>query len=124
MNAAKRWPGAALALFLVILSAPHAPAAAQSSDTVKIAVITDMSGVYSVLAGRGSVTATQLAVDDFGGSVLGKKIEVTAIDHRNIPPKPRPKPASSSTGVVISRWTSPIPPPHSPFPQSARKNTN
>ena len=33
----------------------------------------------------GSVTATQLAVDDFGGSVLGKKIEVTAIDHRNNP---------------------------------------
>jgi branched-chain amino acid transport system substrate-binding protein len=41
--------------------------------------------VYSALAGRGSITATQLAVDDFGGSVLGKKIEVTAIDHRNNP---------------------------------------
>jgi branched-chain amino acid transport system substrate-binding protein len=85
MNVAARWPAAALALLLVVLSIPRAPAAAQSGDTIKIAVITDMSGVYANLAGRGSVTATQLAVDDFGGSVLGKKIEVTAIDHRNNP---------------------------------------
>ena len=54
---------------------------------IKIAVITDMSGVYSALAGKGSVMATQMAVDDFGGSVLGRKIEVDGIDHRNNGPE-------------------------------------
>ncbi|MGD0473740.1 MAG: ABC transporter substrate-binding protein [Candidatus Velthaea sp.] len=88
MNLAARWPAAALAIALitsVTFAAPRAPAAAQSGDTIKIAVITDMSGVYAALSGKGAVTATQMAVDDFGGSVLGKKIEVTAIDHRNNP---------------------------------------
>lgn len=85
MDVAARWPAAALALLLAALSTPQTPVAAQSGDTIKIAVITDMSGVYAALSGKGAVTATQLAVDDFGGSVLGKKIEVTAIDHRNNP---------------------------------------
>jgi branched-chain amino acid transport system substrate-binding protein len=50
---------------------------------IKIAVITDMSGVYEALAGRGAVEATKMAVEDFGGKVLGRPIEVVAIDHRN-----------------------------------------
>jgi branched-chain amino acid transport system substrate-binding protein len=57
------------------------------SGPIKIAVITDMSGVYAALAGKGAVSATQMAVDDFGGSVLGRKIEVDAIDHRNNGPE-------------------------------------
>ena len=54
---------------------------------IKIAVITDMSGVYSALSGPGAVEATKMAVEDFGGSVLGRKIEVIAIDHRNNGPE-------------------------------------
>jgi len=54
---------------------------------IKIAVITDLSGVYSAIAGKGAVDATQMAVDDFGGSVLGRKIEVDGIDHRNNGPE-------------------------------------
>ena len=50
---------------------------------IKIAVITDMSGVYEALAGRGAVEATKMAVEDFGGKVLGRPIEVLTIDHRN-----------------------------------------
>jgi branched-chain amino acid transport system substrate-binding protein len=80
-----RYVAAALTLTFVALVAPRGPVGAQSSDTIKIAVITDLSGVYAGLSGHGAVVATQLAVDDFGGSVLGKKIEVTAIDHRNNP---------------------------------------
>ena len=85
MTISTRCLSAVLVVALTTCLAPRSPAAAQSGDTIKIAVITDMSGVYASLSGRGSVTATQLAVDDFGGSVLGKKIEVTTIDHRNNP---------------------------------------
>src|ERR1700682_31255 len=58
------------------------PAGAQSGP-LKIAVITDMSGVYAALAGPGAIEATKMAVEDFGGKVLGRPIEVIGIDHRN-----------------------------------------
>ena len=67
------------------------PAAAQqgdkkiSDDMVKVGVLTDMSGLYSDIGGQGSVVAAQMAVDDFGGKVLGKKIEVVSTDHQNKP---------------------------------------
>jgi len=52
-----------------------AAAAAESSrisdDVVKIGVLTDLSGVYSDLAGNGSVIAARLAVEEMGGKVLG-----------------------------------------------------
>jgi len=54
-----------------------------SGDMVKIGVLTDMSGLYSDVGGQGSVLAAQMAVDDFGGKVKGKKIEVVAADHQN-----------------------------------------
>jgi branched-chain amino acid transport system substrate-binding protein len=71
--------------FVVPLATPTGGGA--DSGPIKIAVITDMSGVYSALAGKGAVESTQMAVDDFGGSVLGRKIEVDAIDHRNNGPE-------------------------------------
>jgi branched-chain amino acid transport system substrate-binding protein len=61
-----------------------APAAAQvSDDVVKIGVIDDMSGVYADLTGPGGVEAVRMAVEDFGGSVLGKPVEVVFADHQN-----------------------------------------
>ena len=45
-------------------------------DTVKLGVLTDMSGVYSDNSGPGLVLATQMAIEDFGGKVNGKPIEV------------------------------------------------
>ena len=56
-----------------------------SDDTVKLGVLADMSGLYSDLSGIGSVVATQMAAEDFGGTVLGKKIEVVSADHQNKP---------------------------------------
>jgi branched-chain amino acid transport system substrate-binding protein len=70
---------------LVSLATP--PAAGAGSGPIKIAVITDMSGVYAALAGPGAVEATKMAVEDFGGKVLGRSIEVDAIDHRNNGPE-------------------------------------
>jgi branched-chain amino acid transport system substrate-binding protein len=66
---------------IAILWLPRANA--QSSDTLKIGVLTDMSSLYADNAGQGSVVAAQMAVDDFGGTVLGRKIEVLAADHQN-----------------------------------------
>ena len=79
---------AALAVTLAILFSLTAPTQIEAqSGPIHIAVITDMSGIYAALAGRGAVVATQMAVDDFGGSVLGRKIIVDTIDHRNNGPE-------------------------------------
>ena len=56
-----------------------------SNDTVKIGVLSDMSSLYTDNAGPGSVAAAQMAVADFGGTVLGKKIEVVFADNLNKP---------------------------------------
>ncbi len=54
-----------------------------SDDVVRIGVLTDMSGIYSDLAGEGAVEAVRMAVEDFGGEVLGAPIEVVFYDHLN-----------------------------------------
>ncbi len=54
-----------------------------SGEVVKIGVLSDMSGVYSDIGGKGSVVAAQMAVDSFGGKVLGKSVEVVSADHLN-----------------------------------------
>ncbi len=56
-----------------------------SDDAVKIGVLTDMSGQFSHESGEGAVTAVKMAVQDFGGKVLGKPIEVIVSDHQNKP---------------------------------------
>jgi branched-chain amino acid transport system substrate-binding protein len=69
----------ALALAVPLAS----PAAAQiSDDVVKIGVLTDMTGPSSTPSGQGSVTAAQMAVEDFGGTVLGKPISLIVGDHQ------------------------------------------
>lgn len=60
-------------------------AAAQSPKPVNIGVMSDMSGLYSQIGGRGSVVAAQMAVDDFGGEIFGRPIKVLSADHLNKP---------------------------------------
>ena len=67
----------------VALALLGSAASAQLSDEiVKIGVLTDMNGPASTPSGQGSVTAAQMAVEDFGGSVLGKPISVIVGDHQ------------------------------------------
>src|ERR1700733_10651313 len=73
----------AAAAFAALLLAGSAQA--QVPDTIKIGVLADMSSLYADLGGPGSVVAAQMAVDDFGGTVLGKKIQVLSGDHQNKP---------------------------------------
>ena len=54
-----------------------------SNDAVRIGVLTDMNGNLASLSGKGSVVAATMAVEDFGGKVLDKKIEIVSADHQN-----------------------------------------
>ena len=54
-----------------------------SGDAVKIGVLNDQSGLYADFGGTGSVLAARMAVEDFGGTVLGKPIEILSADHQN-----------------------------------------
>ncbi len=62
-----------------------APAGKLTNDTLKIGVLTDMSGVYADYGGPGAVMAARMAVEDFGGKMFGKPIEVVSADHQNKP---------------------------------------
>src|SRR5690606_11059163 len=58
------------------------PAAAQG---VKIGILNDQSGVYADYGGKSSIEAARMAIEEFGGEVLGHKIELVAADHQNKP---------------------------------------
>src|SRR2546423_11330210 len=66
-----------------LAAAPGANAQGISDDVVRIGVLSDMSSLYADNAGAVSVAAAQMAIDDFGGTVLGKKIELLSADHLN-----------------------------------------
>jgi branched-chain amino acid transport system substrate-binding protein len=69
-----------LALVLILCAAP-----AFADAAFRIGVMNDQSGPYADLAGPGSVQSAKMAVEDFGGAVLGRKIEVLVADHQNKP---------------------------------------
>ena len=60
-------------------------AAAQAQNKVVIGDIDDLSGLYSDVIGKGGIQAAQMAIADFGGEVLGQKIEFLSSDHQNKP---------------------------------------
>lgn len=64
-----------------------------SDDVVKIGVLNDQSGLYADLGGPGSVVAARMAVEDAGGKVLGKPVEIVYADHQN----------KSDVGAAIAR---------------------
>lgn len=70
----------------IAVAACMAPArAAELPDVIKIGVLTDLSGTYAANAGPGGVAAAKLAVEDFGGKVLGRPVEIVAGDEQNNP---------------------------------------
>ena len=71
-----------LGAFALAMLASTCAQAQVSDDVVKIGVLTDMNGPASTPTGQGSVTAAQMAVDDFGGKVLDKPISVIVGDHQ------------------------------------------
>jgi branched-chain amino acid transport system substrate-binding protein len=89
MKAVTAWTVAALALAAM-------PATAQmSGKPIKIGVLSDMSSLYADIGGAGSVTAAEMAVKDFGGTVAGQPIQIVSADHLNKP----------DVGVsIVNKW--------------------
>ena len=78
------------------LAALALPAAAQLSDnTLKLGVATDLSSLYADINGPGAVLAVQMAIEDFGGSVLGQKIELVSGDIQN---------KADVAATTVGRW--------------------
>jgi branched-chain amino acid transport system substrate-binding protein len=91
--AASARAAACVVIFLgAFLGAPAAHAQI-SDDVVRIGVLNDQSGLYADLGGPGSVVAAQMAVEDAGGNVLGKPVEIVSGDHQN----------KSDVGAAIAR---------------------
>ncbi len=76
-----RWVAAPLALALG-LGLCGAAEAQISGNTVKIGILTDLSGGASDMSGNGSVVAAQLAVEDFGSTVAGATVRLISADHQ------------------------------------------
>ncbi|MBV8402595.1 MAG: ABC transporter substrate-binding protein, partial [Gammaproteobacteria bacterium] len=77
-----RWT---LAPLMAIFAAASAQVAHAAGEQVVIGDIDDMSGVYADVEGAGGVEVINMAVADFGGTVLGRKITVISADHQNKP---------------------------------------
>ncbi len=66
-----------------VLTLSASAALAQTKPPLKLGGILDMSGLYADITGPGSEAAARMAVEDFGGEVLGRKIEIVVADHLN-----------------------------------------
>jgi branched-chain amino acid transport system substrate-binding protein len=77
--------GLAAGPFVGPLARPSLIRAQSTSKPVKIGLLSDMGGPYRDVGGPGNRVATQLAIDDFGGSVLGRPIEIMQADDQNKP---------------------------------------
>ena len=74
-----------IAAGVALVLAPFAATAQVSDDVVKIGILNDQSGVYADYGGKWSLEAAKMAVEDFGGKVLDKPIEIVSADHQNKP---------------------------------------
>jgi len=72
-----------ISMAVAALAAVSSGANAADPTAVKIGFITDVSGLYSDIDGQGGLESIKMAIADFGGSVLGKKIEIVSADHQN-----------------------------------------
>src|SRR3954469_830546 len=70
-------------IFAAALAMSSTAVLAQGKPPLKLGGILDMSGLYADITGPGSEMAAKMAVEDFGGEVLGRKIEIVAADHLN-----------------------------------------
>ncbi len=73
------------AAVLGLVAATSAQAQQVSDDAVRIGVMAEMTGPYAGNGGPGSLLAVRMAVEDFGGRVLGKPIEILQADDQNKP---------------------------------------
>lgn len=68
---------------MVLAPLAHAQSGSPQSPVLRLGLLTDMSGVYSDFSGQGSLVAVRMAIDDFGGKVAGREIQLLSADHQN-----------------------------------------
>jgi branched-chain amino acid transport system substrate-binding protein len=78
----KQW-AAATVVVAAGVGVAHGQDGKLSNDVLRIGVLTDISGVYADISGKGAVEAVKMAVEDFGGKMFGKPIDVVFADHQN-----------------------------------------
>jgi branched-chain amino acid transport system substrate-binding protein len=78
----KQWAAATLVVAAGV-GVAHGQDGKLSNDVLRIGVLTDISGVYADISGKGAVEAVRMAVEDFGGRMFGKPIDVVFADHQN-----------------------------------------
>jgi branched-chain amino acid transport system substrate-binding protein len=78
----KQWAAASLVMAAGV-GVAHGQDGKLSNDVLRIGVLTDISGVYADISGKGAVEAVKMAVEDFGGRMFGKPIDVVFADHQN-----------------------------------------
>ena len=71
--------------FAAVAACTLSLAAPASAQGIKIGILNDQSGVYADYGGKYSVEAARMAIEDFGGQVLGHKVELVTADHQNRP---------------------------------------
>jgi branched-chain amino acid transport system substrate-binding protein len=74
-----------MAIALAFNCALLTPVTSNAANEVVIGDIDDMSGLYADVIGQGGVEAAKMAIEDFGGTVIGKKIVFISADHQNKP---------------------------------------
>src|SRR5258705_11362998 len=74
-----------IAALALLLWGAGLTASAVAQQPVKLGVLNDQTGLYADLTGMGSVHAARMAVEDYGGKVRGRPIEVIFADHQNKP---------------------------------------
>lgn len=74
-----------IATLAMVLASSTAALADASDGKVKIGILNDQSAVYADFGGKSSYEAALMAVEDFGGKVLGVPVEVVTADHQNKP---------------------------------------
>jgi branched-chain amino acid transport system substrate-binding protein len=79
----------------ILLCGAAVQARAEETGPIKIGVIADMSGIYQGNSGKGATVAVELAVEDVGGKVLGRPIQVLTADHQDKP---------DIAGTIARRW--------------------
>ncbi len=87
--------GAALAAALALSAPAFGQAQSGGGSSVKIGAIVDMTGVYARHGGPGMIEAAKMAIEDFGGKVNGKPIEIVSADYQN---------KVDVTSAVARRW--------------------
>lgn len=89
-------------------------AQAQGSQPVRIGLIVDQSSVYSAVTGKGSITGAQMAIEEHGGKVLGRTIELLNFDHQSKADSAASKAGSGTTTASMPSTRQAAPPPRWP----------